>query len=100
MLGTAPALWNELYGNLPSTNFGVGGAGVVDQINRIVNENVLEGYNAKVAVVMIGTNNLWDGMPQEIVQQVADNIRILINHILQRQPIIRILLLGILPRSM
>jgi lysophospholipase L1-like esterase len=66
-------------------------------IARIVDEGVLGGHNAKIAVVKIGTNDLGNvGTP---VETVAANIRIILDAILERQAHVRILLLGILPRS-
>jgi beta-glucosidase len=57
----------------------------------------LDGFNAKVVTLMIGTNNT--GNRQEDPVTTAAGIRRVLDEILQRQPQAKVLLLAIFPRD-
>ena len=89
-------VWQEYYGGRKAINLGVGGDRTEHVLWRF-NHGQLDGIKAKVAVVMIGTNNSnnQDNTEAEIltgVEAVVGQIRI-------RQPETKILLLGIFPRG-
>jgi lysophospholipase L1-like esterase len=55
----------------------------------------LEGIHPKLAVLMIGTNNLGNNT----VEQIAEGITAIVHEIHKQQPQTKLLLLGIFPRS-
>ena len=55
----------------------------------------LEGIHPKVAVLMIGTNNLG----ANTAEQIAEGITAIVEEIHKQQPETKVLLLGIFPRA-
>jgi len=96
--GNSGGIWESKYAPITS-NFAIGGHQTANTIQRIRDEGVLNGYNSKVAMLLIGTNNLWDTAPPETIATIANDIRTIIDLILERQTQAKILLLGILPRN-
>ncbi len=90
---TGKAVWDKFFTPLKAANFGISGDRTEHVIWRLHNGE-LEGFHAKVAVIMIGTNN--GGDPAE---EVALGIKAIITDVQQRSPATRILLLGIFPRA-
>jgi lysophospholipase L1-like esterase len=90
------AVWEEFYGKRKAINMGVSGDRTENVLWRF-EHGQLDGIKAKVAVVMIGTNNSGKGRntPDEILAGVVA----VINQIRQRQPDTKILLLAIFPRG-
>ena len=62
-------VWQRFYGPRHAANFGIGGDRTQHVLWRIQNGE-LEGISPKVTVLMIGTNNLFDDTPDEIVQGI------------------------------
>jgi len=87
--------WEQFYAALGSVNTGVAGDRTTTIIDRI-NGGMIDNLNAYMAVLKIGTNDLSGNVP---VQTVADNIAVITGMIKQKNPGVRILLLGILPRG-
>jgi lysophospholipase L1-like esterase len=56
----------------------------------------LDGINAKVAIVMIGTNNSGNNTPEA---DILEGVNAIVQEIRTRQPATKILLLGIFPRG-
>jgi lysophospholipase L1-like esterase len=79
---------------LKSANFGIGGDRTQHVLWRLQNGE-LEGIQPKVAVLMIGTNNLGSNTEEEI----AAGITAIVKAIHSKSPDTKVLLLGIFPRS-
>ena len=94
--GAGKSVWQEFYGKRKVINFGVSGDRTQHVLWRF-EQGQLDGIKAKVAVVMIGTNNSGPGRntPDEILAGVTA----VVNQIRARQPDTKILLLGIFPRG-
>lgn len=89
-------VWKELGAKYKLINLGVAG----DRTQHILwrfEQGQLEGLKARVAVVLIGTNNTGKGRntPAEIVAGISA----IVQQIRLRQPATKILLLGIFPRG-
>ena len=87
-------VWKEFYGSRKAINFGVSGDHTQHVLWRF-EHGQLDGIKARVAVVMIGTNNAKDNSESEILEGVAAVVR----QIRLRQPDTKILLLAIFPRE-
>lgn len=92
--GTGRPVWDQYYGHRQAANFGIGGDRVQHLLWRIENGN-LDGIRPRLVVLLIGTNNLHDNTPTEIV----DGINRVIEQIRRKLPEARILLLGLFPRA-
>lgn len=91
--GKGKAIWTKNFAPLGALNLGIGGDRTEHVLWRMQNGE-LEGYKARLFVIMIGTNN--GGDPAE---DVAAGIEAIIKEIKAKQPQAKILLLGIFPRS-
>jgi lysophospholipase L1-like esterase len=83
------------YGSMDPLNIGIGGDRTQHVLWRLENGEV-EGISPKVAVLMIGTNNLGGNTNEEIAAGVTKIVKTL--H--AKLPQTKILLLGIFPRGM
>ncbi len=92
--GKGKDVWEKSYGSLKAANFGIGGDQTQHVLWRLQNGE-LDGIKPKLAVLMIGTNNLKGNTDEEIV----DGIKAIIAEIQKRTPETKILLLGIFPRN-
>jgi lysophospholipase L1-like esterase len=86
--------WKKHFEPLHAANFGIGGDRTQHVLWRIENGE-LEGIHPKLAVLMIGTNNLGANKDE----QIAEGITAIVHEIHKRQPETKVLLLGIFPRS-
>jgi beta-glucosidase len=84
-------IWDREMAPLKAGNFGISGNKVENLLWRVQNGE-LETMKLKVAVVMIGTNNLGG-----VSKAVAEGIKLILQTIAMSQPQARILLLGIPP---
>jgi len=89
------AVWQKFYEPRNAVNLGYGWDRTENVLWRLGPGQELEGASPKVAVVMIGTNNLGLNSPADIAAGIT-GICALIH---QRLPATRILLLGIFPRG-
>jgi beta-glucosidase len=99
--GKGVNVWKEFYGSRKCINFGVGGDRTEHVLWRFENGQ-LDGIKAKVAVVMIGTNNSGknkDGTDSYTDSDILEGVIAIVNQIRTRQPDTKILLLGIFPRA-
>jgi lysophospholipase L1-like esterase len=94
--GTGKNVWQEYYGHRKAINFGVSGDRTQHVLWRF-EHGQLDGIKAKVAVVMIGTNNSGDKHNNE--SEILAGVNAIIQQIRTRQPETKILLLGIFPRG-
>lgn len=88
--------WKKHWGTYRAVNMGIGGDQTQHVLWRLQNGD-LEGYEAKLFVVMIGTNNMWskDAQPAE----AAAGVKAVIDLIQSKQPKAKILLMSILPNG-
>jgi lysophospholipase L1-like esterase len=94
--GTATGIevWNANFGSLKAANFGIAGDITQTAIWRLQNGE-LDGFRAKLIILMLGTNNIKINPVDEIV----DGNRIIIEEFKKRQPQAKVLLLGVFPRG-
>lgn len=99
--GAGKNVWQELGGKYKIINMGVGGDRTEHVLWRF-EQGQLDGIKAKVAVVMIGTNNSnknKDGSDTYSDAEILEGVTAIVNQIRARQPDTKILLLGIFPRG-
>lgn len=94
--GRGKNVWNEYYGHRKVINMGVSGDRTEHVLWRF-EQGQLDGIKAKVAVVMIGTNN--SGKGRNTPEEILAGVTAVVNQIRARQPDTMILLLGIFPRG-
>ena len=93
---TGKAVWQEFYANRNALNLGFSGDRTEHVLWRLTQGNLANG-KAKVAVVMIGTNNTGHRMQDP--QETAAGIERILDTLEQRSPTTKVLLLGIFPRG-
>ncbi len=86
--------WTKHWGAYRAVNLGIGGDQTQHVLWRLQNGE-LDGYKAKLFVVMIGTNNMWakDADPAH----AAAGVKAVIDLIQSKQPQAKILLMSLLP---
>lgn len=100
--GAGSDAWKRHFGPAGAANLGIGGDQTQHVIWRLKNGNLeglakpASGKSPRVAIVMIGTNNLGSGQNPE---QVAEGVKAVLSTIHAQLPEVQVLLLGILPRS-
>lgn len=87
--------WKKHFEPLKAVNFGIGGDQTGHVLWRITAGKELEGITPRVAVIMIGTNN----MGGHSAEQIAGGVKAIVTELQKQKPDIKILLLGIFPRS-
>jgi lysophospholipase L1-like esterase len=87
-----PDIWNRYWAPHKALNLGIGGDPTQHVLWRL-QHGELDGYEARLFVVMIGTNN-GDPAPD-----VAEGIKAILEEIKSKHPQANILLLGIFPRG-
>jgi lysophospholipase L1-like esterase len=93
--GNGKEVWKKNYEPLKAANFGIGGDRTQHVLWRITEGKELEGISPKVAVLMIGTNNMGSNSAAEI----SDGIQAIVAELRQQKPHVNILLLAVFPRS-
>jgi len=94
-------VWQEYYGQRKAINLGVAGDHTEHVLWRF-EQGQLDGIRARVAVVMIGTNNSnknKDGTDAYTDSDILEGVTAVVNEIRRRQPDTKIILLGIFPRG-
>ncbi|MFM7180674.1 MAG: GDSL-type esterase/lipase family protein [Verrucomicrobiales bacterium] len=86
--------WTKHWGNYRAVNMGIGGDQTQNVLWRLQNGQ-LDGYKAKVFVVMIGTNNLWGKTAKP--EEAAAGVKAILDLIQAKQPQAKILLMSVLP---
>jgi lysophospholipase L1-like esterase len=92
--GGGKKVWNENWEPLKAFNIGIGGDRTQHVIWRLQNGEVA-GIKPKLAVLMIGTNNLGGNTNDEIVEGITACVK----EIQKQLPSTKVLLLGIFPRG-
>jgi lysophospholipase L1-like esterase len=90
--GGGDSVWQKYFAIHKALNLGIGGDRTEHVLWRL-QHGELDGYEARLFVIMIGTNN-GDPAPD-----VAEGIKAIITEIRGKQPQANILLLGIFPRG-
>lgn len=88
------AVWKRHYAPRNAANFGIGGDRTQHVLWRIEHGEI-DGLNPRVAVLMIGTNNLGSNTPEEI----AEGVKSIVAKLREKLPMTRVLVLGVFPRG-
>ena len=94
--GAGKNVWQDFYGHRKVINFGVSGDRTQHVLWRF-EQGQLDGIKAKVAVVMIGTNN--SNNKDNTEAEILEGVTAIVQQIRTRQPDTKIILLGIFPRG-
>ncbi len=86
-------VWEKYYSKRHALNFGAGGDGTQNALYRLETWKV-KAFKPKVAVILIGTNNIGDP-----VEDIALGVKAVISKTQQLYPAARIILVSILPRA-
>ncbi len=92
--GPGEYLWDKYFGSRNAVNLGFGWDRTQHVLWRLENGEI-DGVNPKVAVVMIGTNNLGTNTSDDI----ATGIDTIVSKLRHKLPKMKILVLGIFPRD-
>ena len=92
--GPGQPLWDKYFGSRNAVNLGFGWDRTQHVIWRLENGEI-DGIHPKVAVLMIGTNNIGTNSTDDI----AKGITAIVNLIHKKLPRTKLLLLGIFPRD-
>ncbi|MFT5106344.1 MAG: arylsulfatase A-like enzyme/lysophospholipase L1-like esterase [Pseudoalteromonas tetraodonis] len=95
--GQGKQTWEKYYAGRNALNLGYGGDRTQHLNWRLLNSELPENVNPKVAVVMIGTNNT--GHVMQAADETAAGIGRVIEILRDRRPDTKILVLGIFPRD-
>jgi len=93
--GNGKKVWADHFAPLKAANFGIGGDRTQHVLWRITEGKELEGITPKVAVLMIGTNNISSDSADEI----AEGVTAIIAELRKQKPKMKVLVLGVFPRS-
>ena len=99
--GAGKNVWQEFYGQRKVINMGVSGDRTEHVLWRF-EQGQLDGVKAKVAVVMIGTNNSGknkDGTDSYTESDILEGVTAIVQQIRTLQPDTKILLMSIFPRG-
>lgn len=92
--GNGKAIWTQTFAEWEPVNFGIGGDRTQHVLWRIKNGE-LDGLKPKVAVLMIGTNNVGG----DTAEGIASGITKIVETIREKTPTTKILLLAVFPRG-
>ena len=93
--GAGKKVWADTFAPMKAVNLGIGGEQTGHVLWRITEGKELEPINPKVAVIMIGTNN----MGAHSAEQIAGGVKAIVQELRKQKPDMKILVLGIFPRS-
>lgn len=94
--GHGKETWAKFYGDRKAINLGYSGDRTEHVLWRL-DQGELDGYEPKVAVIMIGTNNT--GHRRDAAEVIASGVQRIVQRIQEKSPNTKILLLGIFPRA-
>jgi lysophospholipase L1-like esterase len=90
----AKGIWDSTWAPLKAANFGISGDTTQGVLWRMQNGE-LEGFKARLIVLMLGTNNIRT----HSVDEIAEGDRLIVEEFKKRQPQSKVLILGIFPRA-
>lgn len=93
--GAGKKAWADNFASLNAVNLGIGGDQTGHVLWRITEGKELDPIKPKLAVMMIGTNNMGGHTPE----QIAGGIKAILDELRKQKPEMKVLLLGIFPRS-
>ena len=93
--GAGKKVWAETFAPMKAVNLGIGGEQTTHVLWRITAGKELEPIKPKVAVIMIGTNN----MGGHSAAQIAGGVKAIVEELRKQRPDMKILVLAIFPRS-
>jgi len=93
--GGGKKAWAEAFAPLKAVNLGIGGDQTGHVLWRITEGKELDPLKPKAAVIMIGTNNTGS----HSAEQIAGGIKAIVAELQKQKPEMKILLLGVFPRS-
>ena len=93
--GSGKKAWAESLAPLKAVNLGIGGDQTGHILWRITEGKELEPLKPKLAVIMVGTNNTG----AHTAEQIAGGIAAIVAELQKQKPEMKILLLGVFPRS-
>lgn len=88
------SVWDEFFAQLRPANFGIAGDRTQGVLWRMQNGE-LEGFQAKLIILMLGTNNINRNTNADIVE----GDRMIVEEFRRRQPQAKVLVLGVFPRG-
>src|SRR2546423_4000168 len=91
---TGRAVWDATFAPLKAADFAIAGDTTQGALWRMQNGE-LEGFKAKLIILMLGTNNT-NSNP---VAQIIDGDRLIIEEFKKQQPQAKVLVLGVFPRN-
>jgi lysophospholipase L1-like esterase len=89
------AVFDKYYGAMKTANFGIGGDTTQGVLFRL-RHGEGEGFQPKVIMLLIGTNNVIFGSPAE---EIAEAVGAVVLELRQHFPAAKILVMGIFPRA-
>jgi len=97
------AVWDQYYAPLHAANIGIGADRTQNVLWRLQNGE-LDGFKAKVIVLLLGTNNVTpaNAAPRAVRNTNADvvaGMKLVVNEIRTRQPQAKLILMAIFPRG-
>jgi lysophospholipase L1-like esterase len=93
--GAGKKAWADHFAPLKAVNLGIGGDQTGHVLWRITEGKELEPIKPKLAVIMIGTNNVGG----HTAEQIAGGIKAIVDELRKQKPDMKILLLGVFPRG-
>jgi beta-glucosidase len=87
-------VWAKFYEPRGAVNLGIGGDRTEHVLWRLDHGNV-DGIAPKLAVLMIGTNNIGSNSPEEI----AEGVKAIVEKLRAKLPETKVLVLGVFPRG-
>ena len=94
--GDGKEAWTKAWAPLKAANFGIGGDRTEHVLWRLDNGNY-DGLKPKLTVLMIGTNTTGHRMDPAV--DTAAGIKTIIEKLRQKQPEMKVLVLGVFPRG-
>jgi lysophospholipase L1-like esterase len=92
-------VWEENFGAYKALNLGYSGDRTEHVLWRL-DHGELDGYQSKLLILMIGTNNTGHRPPEkESPEDTAAGIRAILDKIAQKSPETKVLLLAVFPRG-
>jgi lysophospholipase L1-like esterase len=95
--GKAKPIYDAAFGAYKPLNFGISGDRTQHVLWRIQNGE-MDGIKPKVAVLMIGTNNIGQKDPEKPESAIA-GIKAIVDEVHKKSPATKVLLLGVFPRG-
>jgi lysophospholipase L1-like esterase len=92
--GGGKEVWKKYYEKRNAVNLGIGGDQTQHVLWRLDHGNI-DGIQPKLAVLMIGTNNVGCGDPEEI----AAGVKAIVEKLRTKLPATKVLVLAIFPRG-